>query len=78
VYYRLSPDVVVWFEHAVAELNAGKPILHDAGEAIAAMRAITTFARDRITGGALDDARAEARARGGPRPLPEPEWVPRL
>lgn len=73
VYYRLTPAVLVWLEHAVADLDAKKPTPEAVATVTAAMDEVYRFARSQFT-----TADIEAARRAGPRPLPAPEWAPTL
>lgn len=70
-YYRLTPAVLAWLEHAVADLDAKRPPPETVATVVAAQTAIYAFARDRLPADALDAARADAKAHG-PQPLPDP------
>lgn len=75
LYHRISPDVVVWFEHAIADRDQdpARQFAQDERQAVFSFNdAVYAFARDRFPDNALDAARADAAA-NGPRPLPTPQ-----
>lgn len=73
VYYRLTPAVLVWLEHAVADMDAKKPTPDTVATVTAAMDEVYRFARSHLPAADIEAAR-----RIGPRPLPAPEWLPTL
>lgn len=67
LYHRITPAVVVWLEHAVADRDEAGGFAPDEVHAvITAQTAIYTFARERFADGELDAAR-----KAGPQPLPD-------
>lgn len=67
LYHRITPAVVVWLEHAVADRDEAGGFAPDEVHAvITAQTAIYSFARDRFADGELDAAR-----KAGPQPLPD-------
>ena len=75
LYHRITPAVVVWLEHAVADRDEAGGFAPDEVHAvITAQTAIYSFARDRFADGELDAARADAVV-NGVRPLPDADLV---
>jgi len=72
-YYRITPRVLDWFEHAGRALEARKAPADQIALYVAAMIEVYAYCRVSYTVAELDAARSR-----GPRPLPEPEWCPNL